>query len=800
MLSNSEILLDHVFRVWIGGQGHDYHVVLTPVSLLLQPTNSDPDQLSPPICCICPARRGDRGCFGKGPCGAKQLEILGRDIISCYPANHSQGQSEVNKKKKKQKSLDPKVTGYPVFMIVSYPPNKKGKRKRMQLHFHLMQKPGPNEGTAGNVEGDAVFTDKETKKLSKERLMTMNAAKIRDTWVHAITTSLFTDDASRNTADYNNTQRRLLVVINPFSGRKRALTVATHTVLPILHQAGMEYEILLTQCPGHAQQVMRQEASDRWRGIVTVSGDGTVFEVLNGLFERPDWREALDSLPLCIVPGGTGNGISRSLIHTQKELFNEASQAVSCSVNAAKAGIQHMDMMYVETPHMAKACLHSVYYGFVADVDIDSEVLRSIGELRFYLTSLWKIAKKRVYRARLSYIPLSVDTVDDGSSSAEQGHDNKVFEQDLDRRADTQNIIRELRQSQEDLDQSSDEDDAAAAKSNLDQSDQPTASANSQQNAEESSEIQVSEDSESERDGGGAVELVENPPIQPPGTYLVPKQVSYGTMLAQGQLYFRSWQELQSRVLRRHPPPVEHLPLHETASSAGGGGRSVSGAMGGPPPLQLVVPPPPAPPPVQAILTPQPPAAPCPKHGYKVPMFIQKQAVANACKYSTAAAAMKRGEDSSRPYFEDLPPLSEEILPKKASNVSLVSSDDSSKNNSSRWVVESSTYVGVCLVNVPFLSQDGPLAPDAKLDDGALHLVIMRGQLSRSQMTQILIKLEKGTHVNTPGLEIIPVQAARIEPLPSNQHMGKMCLDGELIDTTPLQAHVMPKAVKLFTK
>ena len=31
MLSNSEILLDQVFRVWIRGDGYDYHVVLTPV-------------------------------------------------------------------------------------------------------------------------------------------------------------------------------------------------------------------------------------------------------------------------------------------------------------------------------------------------------------------------------------------------------------------------------------------------------------------------------------------------------------------------------------------------------------------------------------------------------------------------------------------------------------------------------------------------------------------------------------------------------------------------------------------------
>ena len=53
-LSDNEVLLDQTFRVWRQGQGHDYHVVLTPVSLLLQPTDPVPGQVEPPICCICP--------------------------------------------------------------------------------------------------------------------------------------------------------------------------------------------------------------------------------------------------------------------------------------------------------------------------------------------------------------------------------------------------------------------------------------------------------------------------------------------------------------------------------------------------------------------------------------------------------------------------------------------------------------------------------------------------------------------------------------------------------------------------
>ena len=99
--------------------------------------------------------------------------------------------------------------GYPVFMVIAYPANKskKGKRVRSVLHFHLMpdSRLGDIDGKkrirtesigmdGSIVNGEAVQDDKENKKLNRERMMTMFAAKLRDTWVHAITTTLFPDD------------------------------------------------------------------------------------------------------------------------------------------------------------------------------------------------------------------------------------------------------------------------------------------------------------------------------------------------------------------------------------------------------------------------------------------------------------------------------------------------------------------------------------------------------------------------------------------------------------------------------
>lgn len=49
-----------------------------------------------------------------------------------------------------------------------------------------------------------------------------------------------------------------------------------------------------------------------------VGGDGIVFEVVNGLFQRPDWEKALNELPLGVIPCGSGNGLAKSIAYSKQ--------------------------------------------------------------------------------------------------------------------------------------------------------------------------------------------------------------------------------------------------------------------------------------------------------------------------------------------------------------------------------------------------------------------------------------------------------------------------------------------------
>ena len=119
---------------------------------------------------------------------------------------------------------------------------------------------------------------------------------------------------------------------------------------------------------------------------------------------------------------------------------------------------------------------------------------------------------------------------------------------------------------------------------------------------------------------------------------------------------------------------------------------------------------------------------------------------------------------------------------------------------SNQWVVEEGTYLGACITSTPYVAADFFVAPHTQLDDNQLCLILFSGQMTRANLLKALVEVEKGKHVGIPGLDIIPVTAVRIEPLGEKDGKGMMTVDGELIESGPLQCHIMQGAAKLFSK
>ncbi|XP_074307637.1 sphingosine kinase 1-like isoform X2 [Silene latifolia] len=137
-------------------------------------------------------------------------------------------------------------------------------------------------------------------------------------------------------------------------------------------------------------------------GVVCVSGDGILVEVINGLLQRDDWKTAI-KMPLGVIPAGTGNGVAKSLL----DLVGEP-----CSASYATLAILrgHKRSLDVTTVSQGKTRFFSVLmlaWGLVADIDIESEKWRWMGSARLDLYAIKRILHLRKYNGRIHFVPAS---------------------------------------------------------------------------------------------------------------------------------------------------------------------------------------------------------------------------------------------------------------------------------------------------------------------------------------------------------------------------------------------------------
>ena len=60
----------------------------------------------------------------------------------------------------------------------------------------------------------------------------------------------------------------------------------------------------------------------KYNGVITVGGDGTLSEIMQGLKEREDYDELLEEkLTFGVLGGGTSNGLASTLLYARKVRF-----------------------------------------------------------------------------------------------------------------------------------------------------------------------------------------------------------------------------------------------------------------------------------------------------------------------------------------------------------------------------------------------------------------------------------------------------------------------------------------------
>lgn len=114
----------------------------------------------------------------------------------------------------------------------------------------------------------------------------------------------------------------------------------------------------------------------------------------------------------------------------------------------------------------------------------------------------------------------------------------------------------------------------------------------------------------------------------------------------------------------------------------------------------------------------------------------------------------------------------------------------------SDWVSEEGEYYLVYITKCSLVDPITLLAPDGKLDDGVLWLIIISSSFTRKDMIHWLLNTQTAGHVGKTGVRMIPVQAFRIEPITPE---GLLSIDAEKYKFGPVQGQILPSKASLLS-
>jgi len=192
------------------------------------------------------------------------------------------------------------------------------------------------------------------------------------------------------------TSKRFMLVVNPQGGLRRGLALLEQ-VRARFAAAGAVLDVHVSQHRGHAAELARTLDLRGCDGFCLIGGDGTIHEVANGLLQRADGV----SIPLGLIPGGTGNAV---LLHLGCTTPQDAMERILAGAT------QRVDVARLACGGQTVYCLNIVGWGGVVDINRTAERWRWLGRPRYTLATLWHIFRPRRRPARLV---LDGETIDD---------------------------------------------------------------------------------------------------------------------------------------------------------------------------------------------------------------------------------------------------------------------------------------------------------------------------------------------------------------------------------------------------
>lgn len=174
---------------------------------------------------------------------------------------------------------------------------------------------------------------------------------------------------------------KYFAVVNPAAGGGRCGRLAP-AALERLRAAGIDFEAARTTRAGEGIEMARRAYESGFRNFLAVGGDGTSFEIVNGIF--PQAQTAADRPALGFLPLGTGNSFLKDF----------TSGGADHTIEALRKGVRRScDVIRLNHRDGEIYFLNLVSLGFAADVgELTNRRFKRWGELGYIFGVLGRLA------------------------------------------------------------------------------------------------------------------------------------------------------------------------------------------------------------------------------------------------------------------------------------------------------------------------------------------------------------------------------------------------------------------------
>jgi len=175
---------------------------------------------------------------------------------------------------------------------------------------------------------------------------------------------------------------KTLLILNPVSGKGKGKK-NFNNIYNILKEKINNLEVSISKYSGHIKEISKEAIKSGFKRILTIGGDGTPFEVLNGINSRED----LKKIELGMIPAGTGNSFLRDFVEIDyKKIMKRI-------INCKSRRVDVIEIKYGKNERK-KYYLNILGVGLIADIlKLTNERLKFLGEFGYSLSVLVHIFK-----------------------------------------------------------------------------------------------------------------------------------------------------------------------------------------------------------------------------------------------------------------------------------------------------------------------------------------------------------------------------------------------------------------------